>query len=873
MNLAEMGTFPSTSEIVESTDEVDYEFRTDEKFGDRLTEKKYSIEDDINRLFQAIDIRSSARNSGLSHEFGKDPLRKSAMKRPMRAGMSPASGIGISEPVSLKQALRGLCISQASEMAAMKRLSKPARSSGVSEAGNIKRLYRAVVVEADGSGVPINECKGNFVEISLVPDSSNFSEKMPESLPLPGPELSNPAAEASTSLAVPVMPDAGMIKLPPQTEIVPLPAEVKSESNAEARKQESEDSLSVIHAAKESAHVDEVSSVSVEVSNNFSNSEKSPKDKLHSVPAMSSPSPSPSPSPSTCSKISKSFTSSPRFIFRSKNAGKNKVKQDLSACCSSGSHERNADTDLNSSASNLENQTQICTPKHEKEENEKASPLSSSANASSIEVSSSVGDMSSSNRTKALVRTGDERSISREKGEFSQSSKSSIGDYSSCTSTSEESSVSGSSRSGKRPHMSKDIRWEAIHQIQKLYGSLGLRHFKLLRRLGCGDIGTVYLAELTGTNCLFALKVMDNEFLATRKKMLRAQTEREILQILDHPFLPTLYAHFVSDKLSCLVMEYCPGGDLHVLRQKQPTRSFSEQAARFYVAEVLLALEYLHMLGVVYRDLKPENILVREDGHIMLSDFDLSLRCAVNPMLLKSTSPAAEPAKKSSSPCTDSSCIDPFCLQPSWEVSCFTPRVLSATAKSRKMKSDLAAQVSPLPQLVVEPTNARSNSFVGTHEYLAPEIIKGEGHGSPVDWWTFGIFLFELLYGRTPFKGSGNEDTLANVVSKGLKFPSTPMVTFHARDLIKCLLIKDPENRLGSVKGATEIKQHRFFEGLNWALIRCAIPPELPKFCDVVVGSGTTTAATTITTTQKQESTKCKEFEEGISENTEFEVF
>lgn len=271
------------------------------------------------------------------------------------------------------------------------------------------------------------------------------------------------------------------------------------------------------------------------------------------------------------------------------------------------------------------------------------------------------------------------------------------------------------------------------------------------------------------------------------------------------------------------------------------------------------------MLGVVYRDLKPENILVREDGHIMLSDFDLSLRCAtVNPMVLKSSSPVMEPAKKSLSPCTESSCIDPFCLQPSWQVSCFTPRLLSAAAKSRKMKTELAAQVSPLPQLVVEPTNARSNSFVGTHEYLAPEIIKGEGHGSAVDWWTFGIFLFELLYGRTPFKGSGNEDTLANVVTKSLKFPNSPMVSFHARDLIRGLLVKDPESRLGSVKGATEIKQHPFFEGLNWALIRCAIPPELPKYCDP--GAAASSAS------HKQESTKCKEVE-GTSEISEFEVF
>lgn len=239
------------------------------------------------------------------------------------------------------------------------------------------------------------------------------------------------------------------------------------------------------------------------------------------------------------------------------------------------------------------------------------------------------------------------------------------------------------------------------------------------------------------------------------------------------------------------------------------------------------------MLGVVYRDLKPENVLIREDGHIMLTDFDLSLRCAVNLTLVTSSSPTTEPRKKMPSPCSESSCIDPFCLHPSWQMSCFNPRFLSAASRTRKLKSELAAQVSPLPQLIVEPTSARSNSFVGTHEYLAPEIIKGDGHGSAVDWWTLGIFLYELLYGKTPFKGTVNEDTLSNVASECLKFPENPIVSSNARDLIRRLLQKEPENRLGSEKGAAEIKQHPFFEGLNWALIRCATPPELPRYCDV----------------------------------------
>ncbi|KAJ0972446.1 hypothetical protein J5N97_020405 [Dioscorea zingiberensis] len=333
----------------------------------------------------------------------------------------------------------------------------------------------------------------------------------------------------------------------------------------------------------------------------------------------------------------------------------------------------------------------------------------------------------------------------------------------------------------------------------------------------------------------FAMKVMDKALLASRKKLVRAQTEREILHCLDHPFLPTLYTHFETDKFSCLVMEFCPGGDLHALRQKQPGKHFTEQAARFYVAEVLLALEYLHMLGIIYRDLKPENVLVRDDGHIMLSDFDLSLRCTFSPTLVKSSK--LDFNSKNSGYCVQPACVAPSCIQPScMQPTCFSPRFLlsrsnkdkNANPKS-KPKVDVYNQVLPLPELIAEPTNARSMSFVGTHEYLAPEIIKGEGHGSAVDWWTFGIFLYELLFGKTPFKGSGNRATLFNVVGEPLKFPETPTVSFVAKDLIRALLVKEPQQRLGYRRGATEVKQHPFFQSINWALIRCTTPPDVPK--------------------------------------------
>ncbi|KAH7301298.1 hypothetical protein KP509_23G019100 [Ceratopteris richardii] len=388
-----------------------------------------------------------------------------------------------------------------------------------------------------------------------------------------------------------------------------------------------------------------------------------------------------------------------------------------------------------------------------------------------------------------------------------------------------------------KPHKAHDKGLHAIQSVRTNHGDLGLNHFRIVTKLGCGDIGSVYLAELQGSNYHFAMKVMDKAILSSRKKLSRAQTEKEILQSLDHPFLPFLYAHFDTEKFMCLVMEFCSGGDLHVHRQRQPGERFPEAAARFYAAEVLVSLEYLHMMGIIYRDLKPENVLVRKDGHIMLSDFDLSLRCAVRPTLVKSASVGiysqkrVMPAYFVEAACSESACETPVCKVPS---SCVQPlnlfsKMFKSSKKKFKARKPVSNQRNELPELLAEPTAARSLSFVGTHEYLAPEIIKGEGHGSAVDWWTLGIFLYELLYGRTPFKGSGNRATLFNIVGEPLTFPEKPAVSIAAQDLIRGLLVKDPEERLASKRGATEIKQHPFFEGVNWALIRSSTPPEVPK--------------------------------------------
>lgn len=793
-----MGALPGNHEIEELTESYDSESKISgntgrSHLGKRL--KKHAIDDDINKLFEAIDIGSSRRGIRQSDRHFGDVLCKSAMKRPMRIGPSQVSGIGISESASLKQALRGLCISQASEMAAVKkRILRQSASPGFLETGGaINKLYRSEVAEASEARQSFKEVGRDLVEISIVPESSlaNVSEKAAESELISNTEVPERRGHSSVPRVDEMMQRNIMTKTRIDGNVTSLSTNIGCEHCKAELEQNSALEL------PENAFIP----IPVEKSINTSVKQKE-----------------------LIKCLSGSFGLQEHNLKLRTSITKSHIQNNERSRIGEEYQSRKMVNETPDSV--LE---KGCSDKFVKAFSASSSKANLLANSALLEPEISKQDIVLHISSKTITA-----SRSREKGEISQSSKSSIGEYSSSTgSYSEVSSLGGSSHSGRRPHMSKDLRRESIRYVQKQHGCLGLRHFKLLRRIGGGDIATVYLSELIGTNCLFALKVMHNETLISKKKMMRAQTEKEILEILDHPFLPTLFAHFATSKFSCLVLEYCLGGDLHVLRQKQPTKCFSEKATRFYVTEVLLALEYLHMLGVVYRDLKPENILIREDGHIMLSDFDLSLRCSVNPMLLESPSPVINPPRKASSPCSDSSCINPFCLQPSWQLSCFTTGFLSTAAKTRKLKSELATQVIPVPQLVVEPTSARSNSFVGTHEYLAPEIIKGEGHGSAVDWWTFGILLYELLYGKTPFKGSSNEETVSNVVSQCIHFPEYPHVSPPARDLIRRLLKKEPEARLGSSKGAAEIKQHPFFEGLNWALVRSEAPPEVPKFYDL----------------------------------------
>ncbi|SPO05732.1 probable Serine/threonine-protein kinase nrc-2 [Cephalotrichum gorgonifer] len=308
--------------------------------------------------------------------------------------------------------------------------------------------------------------------------------------------------------------------------------------------------------------------------------------------------------------------------------------------------------------------------------------------------------------------------------------------------------------------------------------------FDKIKLIGKGDVGKVYLVREKKSSRLYAMKVLSKKEMIKRNKIKRALAEQEILATSNHPFIVTLYHSFQSEDYLYLCMEYCSGGEFFRALQTRSGKCINEDDARFYAAEVTAALEYLHLMGFIYRDLKPENILLHQSGHIMLSDFDLS----------KQSAPGGKPTMIVGKNGTSTSSLP--------------------TIDTRSCIADF-----------------RTNSFVGTEEYIAPEVIKGSGHTSAVDWWTLGILIYEMLYGTTPFKGKNRNATFANILREDIPFPDSPNkdpISNLCKSLIRKLLIKDENRRLGARAGASDIKAHPFFRTTQWALIRHMQPPIIP---------------------------------------------
>jgi len=279
---------------------------------------------------------------------------------------------------------------------------------------------------------------------------------------------------------------------------------------------------------------------------------------------------------------------------------------------------------------------------------------------------------------------------------------------------------------------------------------VGLEDFKLIKVIGKGNFGKVLLVRMTQTDEIFAMKMLSKKQIIENNEIEHTMAECRILQRLRHPFLVNLHYAFQTEDKLCLILDFVNGGELFFHLQQD--KRFSESRTRFYAAEILLGLEYLHNAGVLYRDLKLENLLLTAEGHIVLTDFGLS-------------------------------------------------------------KEGLDGK------------DARTTTFCGTPEYMAPEMLSSNAYGKAVDWWSFGSLLYEMLTGLPPFYNQDVQKMYHRIVHDRLSFP--PFVNESARGLIALLLEKDPKRRLTD---PLLMKRHPFFDGIDWdALYRRKVtPPFVP---------------------------------------------
>ncbi|KAM9305193.1 3-phosphoinositide-dependent protein kinase 1 [Gastrophryne carolinensis] len=280
--------------------------------------------------------------------------------------------------------------------------------------------------------------------------------------------------------------------------------------------------------------------------------------------------------------------------------------------------------------------------------------------------------------------------------------------------------------------------------------------FKFGKILGEGSFSTVVLAKEIASGREYAIKILQKRHIVKENKVPYVTRERDVMSRLDHPFFVKLYFTFQDVEKLYFGLSYAKNGEL--LKYIRKIGSFDETCTRFYTAEIVCALEYLHDKGIIHRDLKPENILLSEDMHIQITDFG-------------------------------------------------TAKVLSSDSKQ-----------------------ARANSFVGTAQYVSPELLTEKSACKSSDLWALGCIVYQLVAGLPPFR-AGNEYLIFQKIIK-LEYDFPEKFFPRAKDLVEKLLVLDPTKRLGCEEfgGFGPLKAQPFFDGITWQDLHLQTPPKLTAY-------------------------------------------
>ncbi|GAA6228818.1 rho-associated protein kinase 2-like isoform X2 [Lates japonicus] len=298
---------------------------------------------------------------------------------------------------------------------------------------------------------------------------------------------------------------------------------------------------------------------------------------------------------------------------------------------------------------------------------------------------------------------------------------------------------------------------KAVSQLREL--QVKPEDFEKVKLIGRGAYGEVQLVRHKASKKVYAMKQLNKFEMIKRSDSAFFWEERHIMAFSNSPWIVQLCCAFQDDRHLYMVMEFMPGGDLVTLTMNY---DIPEKWARFYTAEVVLALDAIHSMGFIHRDIKPDNMLLDQHGHLKLADFGTC------------------------------------------------------------MKMDSTGMV-------------HCDTAVGTPDYISPEVLQSQGgdgnYGRECDWWSVGVFIYELLVGETPFYAESLVGTYGKIMNhkNSLVFPDDIEMSRDAKDLI-CAFLTDRTVRLGRT-GVDEIKCHPFFKNDQWTFdnIRETVAPVVPE--------------------------------------------
>ena len=295
-----------------------------------------------------------------------------------------------------------------------------------------------------------------------------------------------------------------------------------------------------------------------------------------------------------------------------------------------------------------------------------------------------------------------------------------------------------------------------------------IRDYESIKIIGRGAFGEVHVCRAKKTGEIVAIKKIKKDEIIKKNQIIHIRNEQKFMSKVKSPWIVELKASFQDNDFLYLVMEFLPGGDfMNLLIEKD---KLTEEEAKFYTAELILAVESIHKLDCIHRDIKPDNILIDKTGHIKLSDFGLA----------------------------------------------------KVSDKLYEQNSTKTPNYNPNKR-----THQKLYSCVGTAFYVAPEVLKKKGYSQEIDWWSVGVIFYEMLVGYAPFYAEETQEVINKVLGKIWEVPEEIKLSKEALDFMKRMM-SDPNERLGK-NGSEEIKSHPFFKGVDWDNIRSNMkPPFIP---------------------------------------------